>query len=117
MKTNSHSNLDPASFPNVDAPGVVGLNHPSVRPDPGPSQNGSAAGFVRHGEARIDPWSLAEAVARRWYWLALGAIAFGVLAFLGAMALWKTSYTATVPLIRHDSPTVAELFAALTPEL
>ena len=113
MNTNPYLNLDPASHPHVDAPGDVALNHLPARLDPGLSRNGSSAGLVRDGEApplRIDPWSLAEAVARRWYWLALGAITFGVLAFLGATALWKSSYTASVQLIRHDSPVVAEVF-------
>jgi len=113
MKTNADLNLDPESFPHADPPGIAGLTYPPTRPDPGATyRNGSAAnGVVRNSEGpppRIDPWSLAEAVASRWYWLALGAIACGVLAFLGATALWKTSYTATGQLIRHDSPVAGE---------
>jgi capsular polysaccharide biosynthesis protein len=81
--------------------------------DPPFSRIGSPAGLDRDGEVprpHIDPWSLAEAVARRWYWLALGAIIFGVFAFLGATTLWQSSYTASVQLIRHDSPVAAEVF-------
>jgi capsular polysaccharide biosynthesis protein len=112
MKTDAPFNLDPESLPNADDPGT-GLKYPPACLDTGGPQNESATASLRDGEtprSSVDPWSLAEAVVRRWHWLALGAILCGVLAFLGAVALWKTSYTAKVQLIRHDSAVVAEIF-------
>jgi capsular polysaccharide biosynthesis protein len=55
-------------------------------------------------------WSLGGAVARRWYLLAVVAGGLGVLGFLAGYKYWHSTYTASVQLIRDDSPRIVELF-------
>jgi capsular polysaccharide biosynthesis protein/Mrp family chromosome partitioning ATPase len=55
-------------------------------------------------------WSLGGAVARRWYVLAVVALGLGGLGFISGYKYWHSTYTASVQLIRDDSPRTVELF-------
>lgn len=76
----------------------------------GPGHQAPASnGAVVDAGAGIDPWSLAEAVVKRWYWLFFGGLAFAAAAAFGGRELWKTSHTASVQLIRNDPPAMSEV--------
>jgi capsular polysaccharide biosynthesis protein len=55
-------------------------------------------------------WSLGGAVARRWYLIAVIALGLGGLGFFAGYKYWHSTYTASVQLIRDDSPRTVELF-------
>jgi capsular polysaccharide biosynthesis protein len=112
MKTYADLNLDPESDPQTDPPGTFGLTRLPARPHAtfsfrkSPPLNESLSPSPA---PRIDPWLIAEAIVKRWYWLGLGAVALGIVGVMAGSALWKTTYTATVQVIHRDSPAVAEV--------
>src|SRR6266850_1827861 len=58
----------------------------------------------------IDPVTLAEAVLRRWYWLLLAALFVGASAYFVTHHLWRDTYTASVQLMRFDTPNSTEYY-------
>jgi capsular polysaccharide biosynthesis protein len=119
MKTND-LNLDPEFDPQADPPGTFGLTRLPARPDSAPSLRENPCADEPPNPLptpQIDPWLIAEAVVKRWYLLVLGGVAFGIVAFLAGTILWKVTYTATVQMIRRDSPAVAEILHDREPSM
>jgi capsular polysaccharide biosynthesis protein len=70
------------------------------------SSNGTPG--AAHRPQPVDPWVIAEAVVKRWYWLVLGGAVGAVAAVALGEMLWRTSYTANVRLVRQELPAAAE---------
>jgi protein involved in polysaccharide export with SLBB domain/capsular polysaccharide biosynthesis protein len=68
-------------------------------------QNASRANPQMKGDAapRIDFWIVLDLLARRWIWIALGAIVCGVAAWVCADKLVGPKFTATGQLIRYET--------------
>ncbi|MBC8096158.1 MAG: SLBB domain-containing protein, partial [Akkermansiaceae bacterium] len=57
----------------------------------------------------FDAWTVVDILARRWHWLIIGGILGGAAFFtLGWMFLIKPKFTATVQLLRYDTPATSE---------
>jgi len=57
----------------------------------------------------VDLWTVIGAVKQRWWWLLLAAGVGATLALGAGRKVWKSTYTATVELVRYDSPNAREL--------
>ena len=68
-------------------------------PKSGPPTRSSALASIG-----LDPWRLAEATWRRWYWLIGSACIFAFLAFAIACKRTPSVYTVSVELIHNDGP-------------
>lgn len=56
-------------------------------------------------------WTIAGALRQRWWWLVVAGCFGATLGWVAGWTLWKTTYVATVELVRYDSPLVRELSA------
>jgi protein involved in polysaccharide export with SLBB domain/capsular polysaccharide biosynthesis protein len=92
----------------AESPELGLIRHPGA-PDPQP-----APGPLKPA----DFWPFAQALGRRWPWLLIGTIAMGLAGFYAGLSLWTSTYTATVNLVRHESPNATELvsFPQIAPQ-
>ena len=102
-------------FESVRDLSASGVRDPAAMASGAPGQhNGSAAPAVwRNGAPRSNAavlWPLLQALFRRWPWLIVGGVTFGLVGFACGFRLWKTSWTAPAQLIRYDSPNAVEVF-------
>ncbi len=58
----------------------------------------------------LDPWVLAEGLARRWYWLILAAGVVAAASFFYTRHILRNAYTASVQLIRFETPNSTEFY-------
>jgi capsular polysaccharide biosynthesis protein len=100
----------PDPDPSPWLPAQAGPN-PSKGDASGPDRAGNDGLAVNNGRAAagIDPWSIGEALVKRWYWLILAGVVCGVAAAYAGREYWRTTYTASVQLIRSDSPMINEV--------
>src|SRR5437867_1349831 len=103
------------------ATGVEGSNASTVQRPNAPPNGAPQPEFGGNGQYHPSPfdlWPLVDLLARRWRWMVLGGGGLGLLALLAGMSLWHTSYTASVQLIRHDSPNSVDIFGyrQITPQ-
>src|SRR5678816_2454056 len=92
------------------------INNAEERPKPSGHDNSAINGrpdlAERSGDGKlaVDPWTLTEAVLRRWYWVLLtaGLLAAGTYYF--AEQRWHNFYTASVQLIRFEMPNSTEFY-------
>src|SRR5687767_11488925 len=69
--------------------------------------NGHANGYP--SAPALDVWTVMDLVAHRWHWLVIGGILVGAAFFvLGWLYLIKPKFTATIQLLRYETPAASE---------
>jgi len=75
---------------------------PSRTGDVHSANTGRPARGESTGGLSVDPWTMTDAVLRRWYWIALAAVLLAAAAYFFTKQRWHSFYTASVRLIRFE---------------
>ena len=81
-----------------------------ARQDTGPNGGRPHRAENGAGNLAVDPWTLTEAVLRRWYWIFLVVGVLAGAAYYIAEQRWHNTYTASVQLIRFEMPNSTEFY-------
>ncbi len=77
--------------------------------------NGAESPENAGGAPRIDFWTALDLLAKRWRWLVIGAVVFGVIAGGVAARFVAPKFTASGQLLRYETPGVSDFLKPETP--